>query len=161
MVVSMASCAPPGKTICHHLQPCHVDPVNSTKSRSRTNTLGLALAPPSRPKTPVVRAAGWWRSMEVLSGGTVSPDEMAQFALCCLRGSSWHKISSWRTRAVHVAEQRQDLRPLLSGWRTRAALSHASLLARNEMPKEVMVAIRCARITTLQKPDLESQGCLL
>ena len=38
-------------------------------------------------------------------------------------------------------------------------LSHAaSLLARNEMPEEVMVAIRCGRITALLKPDGGSQG---
>ena len=54
------------------------------------------------------------------------------------------------------------VRPLLEAHGDAAALSHAaSLLARNEMPEEVMVAIRCGRITALQKPDGGVRGIVV
>ena len=60
----------------------------------------------------------------------------------------WHKISSWRTCAVHAVEcawffWHDHVRPLLEAHGDAAALSRAaSLLARNEMLEEVMVAIK-------------------
>ena len=54
------------------------------------------------------------------------------------------------------------VRPLLEAHGDAAALSHAaSLLARNEMLEEVMVAIRCGRIIALQKPDGGVRGIVV
>ena len=54
------------------------------------------------------------------------------------------------------------VRPLLEANGDAAALSHAaSLLARNEMPEEEMVAMRCGRITALQKPDGGVRGIVV
>ena len=88
------------------------------------------------------------------------PDDISQFAPV-------EEFSSRRSARPGAAPgpsgmTADHVRPLLEAHGDTAALSHAaSLLARNEMLEEVMVAIRCRRITALQKPDGGVRGIVV